>query len=83
MLFDYRHNPFMYDISGSEIDMGSEGEEHADDIKIKLPKTLKLRPDIPTMKEVPWQKKEAIVLADVIDPNSGEMIPYAPRNVLK
>lgn len=36
-----------------------------------------------TLREVPWQKKEAMVMADVYDPTYGTLIPYAPRNMLK
>ena len=82
-LFEYRHNPFRYDISGSEIEISTSEEGEDQEPKVKLPKYLHLRPDIGTIKEVPWQKKEALVMADVIDPSNGEMLPYAPRNVLK
>jgi glutamine synthetase len=61
--------------------MGEEEGEEAK--KILLPKSLHLRPDIPTMREVPWHKKEAIVLADVLNPADGQPLPYAPRNLLK
>lgn len=75
--FLYRHNPFRYDICGSEIDFGE------DENAVKLPKSLLLKPDFSTIKEVPWQKKEALVLADVLDPKDETLISYAPRNLLK
>ena len=48
-----------------------------------MPKKLHLRPDLSFIKEVPWQKKEALIMADVLDPKDGQLIPYAPRNILK
>ena len=51
-IFEYRHNPFRYDISGTEIEMGEEEGEEAK--KVILPKNLHLRPDMLTMREVPW-----------------------------
>jgi glutamine synthetase len=48
-----------------------------------MPKRLLLRPEIQTVKEMPWQKKEALVLVDVCDPKDGSLLDYAPRNLLK
>jgi glutamine synthetase len=42
-----------------------------------------LSPELSTLREMPWQKKEAIVLADVCHPDTGEVIPYSPRNIMK
>jgi glutamine synthetase len=42
-----------------------------------------LRPDIETLREMPWQKKEAIVMADVYDPESEKPLAFAPRHVIK
>jgi glutamine synthetase len=48
-----------------------------------LPKHLMLSPDMNTLREMPWQKNEAFVLADVYHPETEALIPYAPRNLLK
>jgi hypothetical protein len=51
-IFEYRHNPFRYDVSGSEIEMGEAEVEEPK--KVILPKNLHLKPDILTMRVVPW-----------------------------
>jgi glutamine synthetase len=48
-----------------------------------MPKSLLLCPEISTLREMSWQKKEAMIIADVYNPDSGEIVPYAPRNILK
>lgn len=50
---------------------------------MELPKSLLLSPEISTLKEISWQKKEAMVMADVYHPDTKELIPYAPRQILK
>lgn len=35
-----------------------------------MPKTLMLSPEISSLREMSWQKKEAMVMADVYDPES-------------
>lgn len=41
------------------------------------------RPDWSTLHLIPWLEKTALVLCDVIDEKTGELIPIAPRSVLK
>jgi glutamine synthetase len=41
------------------------------------------QPDWSTLRVIPWQEKTALVLADAVDEKSGELIPVAPRSVLK
>jgi glutamine synthetase len=72
--FEYNSNPFKFDVQGSPIEF-SEG--------LEFPDTLLLKPDLTTVKEVPWQKKEAMLFADPYSPDNKEVIPYAPRNALK
>ncbi len=43
---------------------------------------LVLRPDLGTLRWVPWLEGTAVVLADVTD-ESGELLPHAPRSILK
>jgi glutamine synthetase len=40
-------------------------------------------PDWDTLRVIPWLEKTALVLADVRDEESGELIPVAPRTVLR
>lgn len=76
-MFEYKYNPFRYDVEGTLI------ETKDDENSFTLPKSLMLSPDISTLKEMPWQKKEALVIADVHYPEDGKLLPYAPRNLLK
>ncbi|MFY0543504.1 glutamine synthetase family protein [Brevibacillus sp. H7] len=41
------------------------------------------KPDWSTLRVIPWQEKTALVLADAVDEKTGELIPIAPRSVLK
>ncbi len=41
------------------------------------------KPDWSTLRIVPWLEKTALVLADSVDEKSGELIPIAPRSILK
>jgi glutamine synthetase len=41
------------------------------------------QPDWSTLRIIPWQEKTALVLADAVDEKTGELIPIAPRSVLK
>jgi len=41
------------------------------------------QPDWATLRVVPWLEKTALVLADAVDETTGELIPIAPRSVLK
>jgi glutamine synthetase len=72
--FEYNSNPFKLDVQGSPIEF-TEG--------LELPDSLLLKPDLATVKEVPWQKKEAMLFADPYSPENKEVIPYSPRNALK
>jgi glutamine synthetase len=40
-------------------------------------------PDWNTLRVIPWLEKTALVLADVRDEETGELIPVAPRTVLR
>ncbi|HUF25681.1 MAG TPA: glutamine synthetase family protein [Gemmatimonadaceae bacterium] len=40
-------------------------------------------PDWSTLRVIPWLEKTALVLADVRDEASGELVPVAPRTVLR
>ena len=41
------------------------------------------RPDWTTLRVIPWLEKTALVLADAVDEASGELVPVAPRSVLR
>lgn len=41
------------------------------------------RPDWSTLTIIPWLEKTALVLSDVVDEKTGQLIPVAPRNLLK
>lgn len=72
--FEYKNNPFLRDIEGKRITFDSD---------TKMTRSLSLRPDLNTLRDAIFMKGEAIVLADVLDPDTGELVPYAPRNLLK
>ncbi len=41
-----------------------------------------MKPDMSTLRQIPWQEKTALVLADLLDADSNKAIPQAPRSVL-
>lgn len=41
------------------------------------------KPDWSTLRVVPWLEKTALVLGDVVDEATGDLIPVAPRTILK
>jgi glutamine synthetase len=41
------------------------------------------RSDWSTLRVIPWLEKTALVLADAVDEESGELVPVAPRSVLR
>ncbi len=41
------------------------------------------RPDWGTLRVLPWLEKTAFVLGDVVDEASGDLVPVAPRSVLR
>ena len=41
------------------------------------------RPDWDTLRIIPWLEKTALVLADAVDESTGELVPVAPRTILK
>jgi glutamine synthetase len=41
------------------------------------------RPDWSTLRVPPWLEKTALVLGDVVDEASGELVPVAPRTILR
>ena len=42
-----------------------------------------MKPDLATLRPVPWLEGTALVLCDVLDHHSHEEVPHAPRAVLK
>ena len=44
---------------------------------------LAMKPDLSTMRSVPWLEKTALVLCDVFDEETGEPVEVAPRQILK
>jgi glutamine synthetase len=42
-----------------------------------------LRPDLATLRRIPWLPGTALVLCDTLDHHTHELIPHAPRSVLK
>jgi glutamine synthetase len=42
-----------------------------------------MRPDLLTLRLVPWLEKTALVLCDVLDHHSHEEVPHSPRAILK
>ncbi|MEV4174075.1 glutamine synthetase family protein [Nonomuraea sp. NPDC049709] len=44
---------------------------------------IRLIPDLATLRPTPWWPGVAIVLADVADQSSGELLPLAPRTILR
>ncbi|MCL5778412.1 glutamine synthetase family protein [Limibaculum sp. FT325] len=42
-----------------------------------------LKPDLGTLRRIPWLPGTALVLCDTLDHHSHEPIPYAPRSILK
>lgn len=75
-MFEVKQNPFRYDALGKAIDF-PEG--------MKLPKSLLLKPELSTMRECSWQKREALVMADVHNPDEEgtPVLSYSPRHILK
>jgi glutamine synthetase len=41
------------------------------------------RPDWQTLRLIPWLEKTALVLADAVDEQTGEMVPVASRTILR
>ncbi|MDJ0776918.1 MAG: glutamine synthetase family protein [Gammaproteobacteria bacterium] len=42
-----------------------------------------MRPDLDTLRLLPWLEGTALVLCDLVDHHSHELVPHAPRAVLK
>ncbi len=42
-----------------------------------------MKPDLATLRRVPWLKKTAMVLCDVLDENTHEPVAHSPRAILK
>lgn len=74
--FEVKQNPFRYDALGKMIEFPD---------KVKLPKSLYLRPELSTMRECSWRKREALVMADALNPDEEgtPILPYSPRHILK
>ena len=49
--FEYKYNPFRYDVNGVKIDFGSESEKED---SLHVGKELLLRVDLDTIREMPW-----------------------------
>ena len=41
------------------------------------------RPDWATLRMIPWLEKTALVLADAVDETTGDLVPIAPRSILR
>ncbi|MCC6790843.1 MAG: glutamine synthetase, partial [Thermomicrobiales bacterium] len=41
------------------------------------------RSDWSTLRQIPWLEKTALVMADAVDEESGEIVPIAPRSILR
>lgn len=41
------------------------------------------RPDWETLRVIPWLEKTALVLCDAVEEMTGELVPFAPRTVLR
>ncbi len=42
-----------------------------------------LKPDLSTLRRIPWLKKTAMVMCDVLDENTHQPVPHAPRTMLR
>ena len=42
-----------------------------------------MKPDLATLRRVPWLAGTAMVICDVLDHHTHERVPHAPRSVLK
>ena len=42
-----------------------------------------MQPDLATLRRLPWLEGTALVLCDLVDHHSHELVPHAPRSVLK
>ena len=42
-----------------------------------------LRPDLKTLRLVPWLEKTALVLGDVLDHHTHDLVPHSPRAMLQ
>ncbi|CAN5472763.1 glutamine synthetase family protein [soil metagenome] len=42
-----------------------------------------IKPDLATIRLTPWLEKSALVLCDVLDHHTHELVPHAPRTILK
>ena len=69
--FDFEGNPFASDVLGASV----EGLEH-------LGSSLKLKPDMSTLRTLSSQKGACFVMADVYD-QECEKLKCAPRQILK
>jgi glutamine synthetase len=72
--FEIKQNPFRFDALGKKIEIPED---------VAMPKSLLLTPDLSTLREMSWQKKEALVMADVLHPETKRLLPYAPRHILR
>ncbi|CDW80282.1 UNKNOWN [Stylonychia lemnae] len=72
--FEYKYNPFRFDVQGKPITFDDD---------VKLSKSIRLVPDLDTLREQPWLSKEAVVMADVYDIETDKKIKFAPRNLMK
>jgi glutamine synthetase len=41
------------------------------------------RPDLATIRDIPWLEKTALVLCDLLDENTGEPVEVSPRRILQ
>ena len=42
-----------------------------------------MKPDMSTLRLIPWLEKTALVLSDLLDHHTHDLVPHAPRTILK
>jgi len=42
-----------------------------------------MKPDLSTLRLIPWLEKTALVLSDLLDHHTHDLVPHAPRTILK
>lgn len=66
--FQFSYNPFNKDLLGADIEMPDS---------LEFEKSLRLKPDLDTLRQSAIARSGAFVIADPVD------VPYAPRKVLR
>ena len=42
-----------------------------------------MKPDLETLRRIPWQPATALVMCDVLDHHTHQPVPHAPRTILR